>query len=521
MLKLKSVWHGGLFSVAALLLVAVVGINANQGQEAGAVGGSCGPDVTFGMPGTGDVVSGLVDLQVHVAPTVGGGATGGVAEVDFEAGNGFIDDGTENTTSIWEADWDTTGFANGAIQLRAKVYDFNGNIICISAPVDVDIQNTNTSGPNEGELRLVRIKPTVDPWIGVTNISKVFKVKAILEETGSTPQDVTSQTNFNWSYDGDPRGSLGSNVNGPQISYWTGGSPGPTRFIVDAQYQDLTDSIVFNVEIHPSSTSTTYPENPTLEDDDLDPIDPEELDDPTVPEGDDEPTPEELLSSDPELRGCLIDVVGEHDYGEITDGDRRLTFTELNNADQCFAVTRFVIPANIAPVEPGRIREVKEDARRARVDAVDQAVDGVKDQGFHLTGVALPNSTVVIYIFSEPLVLTTTADENGNWTYVLENPLEPGEHEVFVAVEDDEGEVIRSSGFTFNVAQAASIENNPSGLSLTLDFNDPSQNSTIYYVSAVVAVMLVGLSLYVFVIRRKGDFMSLDDEGSTSGKKDN
>jgi hypothetical protein len=76
-----------------------------------------------------------------------------------------------------------------------------------------------------------------------------------------------------------------------------------------------------------------------------------------------------------------------------------------------------------------------------------------------LTGKALPNSYVTIYIYSDPLVLTVKTDADGNWSYVLDKPMENGSHEVYVAVNDNAGKIIaKSSPLPFvQTAEAATV----------------------------------------------------------------
>ncbi len=71
--------------------------------------------------------------------------------------------------------------------------------------------------------------------------------------------------------------------------------------------------------------------------------------------------------------------------------------------------------------------------------------------GIKFEGKGRPNSFVTLYIFSSPfLVLTTRTDGNGYWEYILDKPLEEGEHEVYVTVTNNRGEITsRSDVFRF------------------------------------------------------------------------
>ena len=521
MLKLTSLWHGGIVALAALLVISAAAIQVSQNQPAIASNGTCQTGTTFINPGPGAIVTGDFDIELYVSPIAGGSASDDIEYVEFFTGNTnsiFISAGEETTTGVWEGTWDSEQFDNGPQTLSAKVFDDSDNIICTTGAINVLIDNDPATGAPNGILRLVRVQPTTLNWIGLTNFPGEFRVRALFE-TATGTVNVTQDTNFDWRLDGLSVGSLNGPTNRSFVDYFSGPQPGNARLIVTGQYLGEIDDLRYDIFIDPNSTSN-FPELDDEEIADLEEVEADEVDE-TI-EDEEQPTPAERLTSDPELRSCLVDVVGEDGYTAVVDGERRLTFRELDGADRCFAATRFIIPANVAPVEPAKIREIREDREVVRVEAVEQAERAdSNEEGIVLSGVSLPNTTIVIYVFSEPLVLTTTTDASGNWTYVLEDPLAPGEHEVIVAVEDEStGETVRSEAFTFNVAQAASIETNPSGLSLTLDLSDPSQNSTIYYVSAVAAVMLVGVGMYMFVIRRQNHMEMDKNKDASSSDKD-
>ncbi len=64
-----------------------------------------------------------------------------------------------------------------------------------------------------------------------------------------------------------------------------------------------------------------------------------------------------------------------------------------------------------------------------------------------IKGKALPGSTITITIYSTPITAVVTVDENGDWTYTPENPLESGQHNIVVSAEDTEtGETYNTTG---------------------------------------------------------------------------
>lgn len=76
-----------------------------------------------------------------------------------------------------------------------------------------------------------------------------------------------------------------------------------------------------------------------------------------------------------------------------------------------------------------------------------------------LTGTALPNTYITLYIYSTPIVVTVKTDDSGAWSYELDQELENGEHQMYVATVDNSGKIIaRSNPVLFTkTADAASI----------------------------------------------------------------
>ena len=65
-------------------------------------------------------------------------------------------------------------------------------------------------------------------------------------------------------------------------------------------------------------------------------------------------------------------------------------------------------------------------------------------------GRGFKNSFGILHVFSLPLVLSVKVDSNGNWEYILENPLSPGEHFSYIVFANNSGEIIsRSEAFYF------------------------------------------------------------------------
>ena len=75
--------------------------------------------------------------------------------------------------------------------------------------------------------------------------------------------------------------------------------------------------------------------------------------------------------------------------------------------------------------------------------------------GFHLAGTGIPGSQVRLYIHSQLKIVELPVNSKGTWQYQPEQPLEAGEHTVFLQLLDPNGFSSRSTKIlTFHLAQA-------------------------------------------------------------------
>ncbi|UMX47767.1 MAG: Ig-like domain-containing protein [Candidatus Nealsonbacteria bacterium DGGOD1a] len=61
--------------------------------------------------------------------------------------------------------------------------------------------------------------------------------------------------------------------------------------------------------------------------------------------------------------------------------------------------------------------------------------------GIRFKGWGLPNSYVTLFIFSSPVIVVVKTDEQGRWNYILDKPLDDGQHEVYAAITNSAGEI--------------------------------------------------------------------------------
>ncbi|MCA9361224.1 hypothetical protein KC845_01560 [Candidatus Kaiserbacteria bacterium] len=141
-----------------------------------------------------------------------------------------------------------------------------------------------------------------------------------------------------------------------------------------------------------------------------------------------------------------------------------------------------------------------------------------------ITGKALPNSFVTLYIFSNPVVVTVKTEADGSWQYRFEKELDDGSHSVYVALTDNSGRIIaRSLPFNFiKEAQAFTPVSNENPLvsgigSVSTDYKLFSPTFIYLVLSfAVVAVGLVLLLTGMFLNSRRKEYLVSDDSAITA-----
>ncbi len=131
-----------------------------------------------------------------------------------------------------------------------------------------------------------------------------------------------------------------------------------------------------------------------------------------------------------------------------------------------------------------------------------------KTTGLDVSGKGKPGGKVLIYLFSDPLVLSAVVDSNGSWRYSVQDPLAPGDHEAYAAFDSGDGKYARSSVFNFAIEKVQASSTDPNGYKLVIKSVQPTateNNRTItYYIVAVIGLILilVGLLSYFIIGKR-------------------
>jgi len=153
------------------------------------------------------------------------------------------------------------------------------------------------------------------------------------------------------------------------------------------------------------------------------------------------------------------DKDGFIDGDEVKNGFDPLKFSPGDKSD------KVVFEEPIEKGEVSKVYRVLDVQYQKRPKGQTESLAGEKEEeteeeSLVIKGKALPESFVVLYIYSSgPIVVTVKTDKDGNWEYVLDKELEDGEHKVYAAVTDNTGKITaKSEPFVF-VKKAQAITN--------------------------------------------------------------
>jgi len=169
-----------------------------------------------------------------------------------------------------------------------------------------------------------------------------------------------------------------------------------------------------------------------------------------------------------------------------------------------------------SPKESGIVREDVFVVENIITESSEVAIKGGENPVAIISGRALPNSFVTIYIFSTPIIITVKTSEDGSWNYRFDKELEDGEHQVFVGVTDNAGKIVaKSNPFTF-VKEAEAFSPVGAETNAGIINSEPSQpsllNKSTLLVAAGSVVMALGFILLLMTLylhQRREEDMSL------------
>ncbi len=463
-----------------------------------AFNGACPTTFYISKPSASETISGNVNFEVTLPSEY---SPGSVA-FQLDGNTGLPAYRVSSTLYRTNNPFNTTTRPDGAHSMYAALS--GGNVgTCVTNSRSFSIDNTPTSPPPDdggsggsggsttppAPTSLEVIK-NAQKWEGLTNTPYdfVLSVKAMIN---GVMQDVTSQASYNWSTN---IGALNSQGNSAHFS--SGSNPGNGEVKIHVEYGGLKQDVSIPVYVLSAEQTSTYPST-TNSDGTITTAPTSQLSGAPTTIG----LTESPKEGDSTLELCLVRLLGEDVYRERIQNHQRLSYEELKKAKECFDLRRSIIPANLAPVDPAKVRQLPE-----RPKLVIHGIKSVKvndKETIELSGVADPNKTVVIYIFSEPLVLSAQTDNDGKWSYTLEDPMEPGEHEAYVTVEGEDAQPVRSSLFGFAVLPAEKTKENPFGLSFAIKDSEKNKFYTSVYVIGAAAFIAVAGAISLLLLKRR------------------
>jgi hypothetical protein len=159
-----------------------------------------------------------------------------------------------------------------------------------------------------------------------------------------------------------------------------------------------------------------------------------------------------VIETPTEQVACIKAVVGEKRFQDISAGKTKASESEQKKVQTCFEASGLVQKV-ILPPPPEQvpfIPEVKKEIEISKATNKNQENKNV----LVLSGKALPDSTVDIYVFSQPIVMSTRTDANGDWSYELSYHLPEGDHRAYTIVRHPDKGWVRSEMFSFGIAYA-------------------------------------------------------------------
>ncbi|MBP6881062.1 MAG: hypothetical protein KBC35_00325 [Candidatus Pacebacteria bacterium] len=197
-------------------------------------------------------------------------------------------------------------------------------------------------------------------------------------------------------------------------------------------------------------------------------------------------------------------AVADSDNDGVTDGIEVMRGYDPLDIKQ-EAVVRFESPKEtigLVREDVLQVHEILPLVRDSEASEQPQVATEIKGRG-------LPNSFVTLYIFSSPTVVTVKTDADGMFVYTFDKELEDGQHDVYVTMTDNAGEIIaQSNPFSFvkeaqafTVVQAAESE-----VVTPVSITEASADQG-YGIAIGVGILALGLILLMLGIslRRAGD----------------
>jgi hypothetical protein len=221
------------------------------------------------------------------------------------------------------------------------------------------------------------------------------------------------------------------------------------------------------------------------------------------------------------VKSCLNEAVGEARLSQIITGSQQASKEEKEKTKSCFAKLNLQ-QIRFLPPPPEQV-PFYEESEEIILEKAEQEIKTAKQKAFGgkltLSGKAQPNTIVTIYIYSDPIVVTTKTDENGDWVFEMQKPLNEGRHVAYALTKSDKSGYVRSAVISFEVL-AAEDEPTPQ-VFMEEDKASEIRKKFIYYSAGLVlsiTLIVTGGIYYLHAKRRIKEIDNLISDGNSKTK---
>ena len=495
---------------------------------------SGGANIGISNPPAGTILSGNYNLVANSPATPApNGVTFAISAPTTQViGQGSPITPTSTSYSSWGYSWNTTGTPDGNYSLSAIAHYSGGSAYdCISSPVAISIHNANaaTSSPTPApppSTQSPKLSVAISPnsWQGGFGQKMNFTVSGTYTNEFGTQYPVSTSSGSQVVWDTNT-GTIATNGQ-TTTTLSAGNTAGNFVLGANVTMNGLTSRALAALKVFAPSTTSTSPapvssnspsptplrsegpspsSSPSSSNLSSDFSSPPPLSQQEITRFETTPTvfrPSAPTNSRPIVAAinlsCLEKKLGAR-YMTISSGSGDASADERIKGSTCFSGTDR-IPATLAPVEPTRISEVATTSSIVTIGETKNETiinkKGDKISAILIGGTAAPNSDVYVYIFSDPMVLRAQTDKSGKWSYVLQNPLKPGHHEIYAVAAKDSNTFVRTSAVPVSIAAAASGSQDGS-----LVIESRWKPAQVAYVGGALLMIIVAMFL-LFRIRR-------------------
>ncbi len=137
-----------------------------------------------------------------------------------------------------------------------------------------------------------------------------------------------------------------------------------------------------------------------------------------------------------------VNLYSTNPFAADTDGDGFIDSAEITLGYNPHDSTPEALVTYQSPKETGVVRD--DLLKIETLTTLTPSTPEEKPRAF-ISGSALPNSFVTLYIYSTPIVVTIKTNAEGGWSYIFDKEIENGDHEVYVGITDNAGNVVAKS----------------------------------------------------------------------------